>query len=278
MDELNGLPIMIGVIFAVWSSISGVLGSLIVGWVAIEGEPLEGLDLDSRLGKIIGKIKDDSLRKKVVEIVENPSIEINGKVFTGLPLDAAPAGLSRHHSYPGGLIQHVIGATEIALALCDTVEKVYQGKIDKDLVLAGVILHDIFKPLTYEVAEEGNYRITPLGERVDHLTLIVAELVSRGFSLGLTHIVCAHHGGQVGPIWPRTVEALICHLADLTDSRLNGEVLRAARYLSREATGQELEHINAKEAFEIVHSKVVAGWEGVRKAVEKIKRDRAGAY
>jgi len=235
---------------------------------------MEALDLDSRLRKIVDRIKDKSLRKKVIEFAENPSIEIDGKVYTGMPLDAAPAGLSRHHSYPGGLIAHVIGATEIALALCDVVEKVYRGKVDRDLVLAGVILHDIFKPLTYEMAEEENYRMTPLAERIDHLTLIVTELVRRGFSLDLTHIVCAHHGGQAGPIWPRTVEALICHLADLTDSRLNGEVLRAARYLSREATGEELERINSEEAFEIVHSKVVDGWEGVRKAVEKIRLDR----
>ena len=230
--------------------------------------------MDSRLKKIIGKIKDESLRKKVTWLVENPTIEIDGKVYTGMPLDAAPAGLSRHHSYPGGFIEHVIGTTEIALALCDVVEKVHHGKVDRDLVLAGVILHDIFKPLTYEMAEDGSYTMTPLAERIDHLTLIVSELVRRGFPLNLSHIVCAHHGGQAGPIWPRTVEALVCHLADLTDSRLNGEVLRAARYLSREATGEELERINSKEAFEIVRSKVVEGWEGVRRTVEKIRRER----
>ena len=234
--------------------------------------------MDSRLRKIIGKIKDESLRKKVAELVENPTIEIDGKVYLGMALDAAPAGLSRHHSYPGGLIEHVVGATEIALSLCDVVEKVYHGRVDKDLVLAGVILHDILKPLTYETAEDGSYRMTPLAERIDHLTLIVAELVRRGFSLDLTHIVCAHHGGQAGPIWPRTVEALVCHLADLTDSRLNGEVLRAARYLSREATGEELERINSEEAFEIVHSKVAEGWEGVSRTVEGIRRDRVDTY
>jgi len=228
--------------------------------------------LDSRLKKIIGKIEDESLRDKVAELVENPTVKIGGRVYTGMPLDTAPAGLSRHHSYPGGLLEHVIGATEIALALCDVVEKVYHGKVDRDLVLAGVVLHDVFKPLTYEMAEDGSYRMTPLAERLDHLTLIVSELVRRGFPLDLAHIVCAHHGGQAGPVRPRTVEALICHLADLTDSRLNGEVLRAARYLTREATGEELERINARMAFEIVHSKVAEGWEGVRRTLEKMKQ------
>ncbi|MFQ6065417.1 MAG: HD domain-containing protein, partial [Candidatus Bathyarchaeia archaeon] len=219
--------------------------------------------MNSRLKRIVRKIKDKSLRERVAELVENPTVEIGRKVYTGMPLEVTPAGLSRHHSYPGGLVEHIIGTTEVALSLCDVVEKVYHGRVDRDLVLAGVILHDIFKPLTYEMAEDGNYMMTPLAERIDHLTLIVSELVRRGFSLDVAHIVCAHHGGQAGPIWPRTVEALVCHLADLTDSRLNGEVLRAARFLAREATGEELEGIKSKEAFEIVGSKVVEGWEGV---------------
>lgn len=237
-----------------------------------------GFKLNSRLKRIVRKIKDKSLRERVAELVENPTVEIGRKVYTGMPLEVTPAGLSRHHSYPGGLVEHIIGTTEVALSLCDVVEKVYHGRVDRDLVLAGVILHDIFKPLTYEMAEDGNYMMTPLAERIDHLTLIVSELVRRGFSLDVAHIVCAHHGGQAGPIWPRTVEALVCHLADLTDSRLNGEVLRAARFLAREATGEELEGIKSKEAFEIVGSKVVEGWEGVRKTVDRIRQARASDY
>jgi putative nucleotidyltransferase with HDIG domain len=230
--------------------------------------------LDSRLKKIVDQIKDKSLREKVTELIENPTIEIEGKTYSGIPLEASPAGMTRHHSYPGGFIDHVVASTQIALALCNVIKKVYHGKVDNDLVLSGVILHDIYKPLIYMVKEDGSYGATPLAERLDHLTLIVSELVRRGFPLNLIHIVCAHHGGEAGPIWPRTVEALVCHLADATDSRLDGEVLRAARYLSREATGEELYRLTSKEAFEIVHSKVVEGWDGVKKTVEKIKRKR----
>jgi 7,8-dihydroneopterin 2',3'-cyclic phosphate phosphodiesterase len=230
--------------------------------------------LDSRLNEIVDQIKDKSLREKVTRLIENPTVEIEGKIYSGLPLEASPAGMSRHHSYPGGLIDHVVASTQIALALCDVIKKVYHGKVDKDLVLSGIILHDIFKPLMYRVQENGSYGATLLAERLDHLTLIVSKLVRRGFPLNLIHIVCAHHGGEAGPIWPRTVEALVCHLADATDSRLNGEVLRAARYLSRETTGEELYRLTSKEAFEIVHSKVVEGWDGVKKTVEKIKQKR----
>jgi putative nucleotidyltransferase with HDIG domain len=231
------------------------------------------MTIDARLKRIINLIKDSNLRENVLEVVENPQIEIGGIVYSGLPLEESPAGLSRHHSYPGGFVEHIIATTEIALRLCDVVKKVYSGKVNRDLVVAGLVLHDIFKPVTYEMEGKG-YSITPLGELLDHLTLITAELVRRGFQLELIHIVCSHHGGQAGPMWPRTVEALICHLADQADSQLNGEVLRAARYLSRRATGEELALLTSKEAFEIVHSKTVEGWEGVRKTVKKIERKR----
>jgi len=224
------------------------------------------------LKMVVDKIGDRSLREKVAAFIENPTIEIQGKVYSGLPLDESPAGVSHHHSYPGGFIEHVSSTIDIALKLCDVIKKVYHGKVNRDLVVAGVVLHDIFKPLTYVARENGTYGITPLAERLDHLTLIVSELVRRGFPLNLVHIVASHMGWQHSPIGPRTAEALVVHLADMADSRLNGEVLRAAQFLSRESTGIELERLTAKEAFEIVNAKTTQGWEGVRKTIERIRQ------
>ena len=224
-----------------------------------------------QLQKLVSKVKNKTLREKLVQFLENPTVEIAGEVFTGMPLDISPAGMSRHHSYPGGFVEHVVATTEIALDMCNIVERIYQGEVDRDLVVSGAILHDIFKPLTYRAEANGTYGIAPLAERLDHLTLVVSEMIRRGFPLDLIHVVCAHHGGEAGPIWPRTIEALVCHLADVTDSRLNGEVLRAARYLSRAATGAELKIVSSKEAFTVVYSKVAGGWYEVKKIVEKIR-------
>jgi 7,8-dihydroneopterin 2',3'-cyclic phosphate phosphodiesterase len=230
--------------------------------------------LHATLEKVVDKIGDKILREKVVAFVENPTIEIEGKVYSGLPLDVSPAGLSHHHGYPGGFVEHVYSTTEIALSLCNVVRKVYHGNIDRDIVVAGVVLHDIFKPLTYVARENGTYGIAPLGERLDHLTLIVSELVRRGFPLNLVHIVASHMGWQSSPIGPRTVEALVVHLADSADSRLNGEVLRAAQFLSRASVGIELECLTAQEAFEIVNAKTPRGWEGVGKTIERVRQRR----
>jgi len=229
--------------------------------------------LHPKLKALADKIRDKKLREKVVELLENPTFEINGKKFSGLPFDVSPAGLSHHHCYAGGYIEHVVSTANLAIAMCKSVEKVYRGKVNRDLVIAGVLLHDIFKPATYIVKENGSYGSSRLADYLDHLSLVTSELVRRGFPLELIHVVSAHHG-DYGPIRPHTVEALICHLADLMDSRLNGKVLNAAAYLTRRAVGDELRGLTSKEAFEIVHSKSVEGWEGVAKTVKEIKRRR----
>jgi 3'-5' exoribonuclease len=230
--------------------------------------------LHPKIKALLEKIRDKELRKKVVELLENPVFEVDGKVYRGLPIDVSPAGLSHHHCYPGGYVEHVVSTANLALALCNSVEKVYHGKVNRDLVLAGVLLHDIFKPLTYTVNEDGGYGTTGLADYMDHLSIVISELVRRGFPLELIHVVSAHHG-EYGPIRPHSIEALICHLADLMDSRLNGEVLNAAAYLVKKAVGEELPSLTSKEAFEIIHSKAAEGWEGVAKTVEKIKKRRA---
>ena len=226
-----------------------------------------------KLKTLADKIRDKKLRKKVTELLENPTVEIDGKKFSGLPLDVSPAGLSHHHCYPGGYVEHVVSTANLALTMCKSVEQVYHGKVNLDLVIAGVLVHDVFKPATYIVNENGSYSSSRLADYLDHLSLVTSELVRRGFQLELIHVVSAHHG-DYGPIRPHTVEALICHLADLMDSRLNGKVLSAASYLTRRAVGEELRGLTSKEAFEIVHSKSVEGWEGVAKTVEKAKRRR----
>ena len=190
-----------------------------------------------QLKKAVNMIGDKSLRRKVAALIENPAIEIEGKVYKGMPVEESPAGISHHHSYLGGLCEHMVSTMNIALALCDAVENVYAGEVDRDLVVAGVLVHDVFKALTYVQRENGTYASAPLAERLDHVTLGVAELVRRGFPL-------------------------------------NGEVLRAAQYLLRTASCVELNRMTATEAFEIVNAKTRKGWEAVPKAFDKVRKRR----
>lgn len=164
---------------------------------------------------------------------------------------------------------------ELTMSLSRVVQTIYKCKVDKDLVICGVLLHDIFKPTTYAERDGRGYRRSLLAERIDHLTLASAELIRRGFPLDAVHVVAASHGREFGPIGPMTIEALICHLADSSEAKLNGEVLSAARFMVREVTGEEPRTLDGKDAFAIVRSKTDLGWVGVKKHLSKMQRQPA---
>ncbi len=228
--------------------------------------------MNPKLKRALNKIKDEELREKVQSIIEDVSVKIGDRIYRGVGIEESPASISHHHNYPGGLMEHTLSTVEIALALCKCIERIYHGRVNRDLVISGVILHDLYKTLTYSEGEE-KYHMSPLGERLDHLSLLVSKMIQEGFPLDLIHIVSAHHG-EAGPVRPRTVEALICHLADYIDSQLIGEVLKAARYLIKDFTGESIDRITAKEAFEIISSRV-EGEDALLRKIEEIK-DRKG--
>jgi len=229
--------------------------------------------VNPKLKEIADKIRDQDLRNKVLTFLENPTFELNGKTYSGPSFDASPGGITHHHIYEGGYIEHVAATEKLASALCDVAEQIYGGKVNRDFVTAGVLLHDVFKPVTYMLTEKGDYTSAAITDYLDHITLAVSEMVRRDFPLELVHIVAAHYG-TYGLVKPRTLEALILHLADNADSQLNGQVLNAADFLTRKVSGEPLHRLNSKEAFEIVHSKAAEGWEGVEKALLKIKVER----
>jgi len=227
--------------------------------------------MDKRLLRIVGKIKDRRLRLKVQRLLEHPTVRIGGKIYSGIPIDKSPASVRHHHNYPGGFIEHTLALYELCTSLSRIVQEVYECRVDSDLVLCGVLLHDIFKPATYSQRSGGGYRRSELAERVDHLTLASAELIRRGFPLDAVHVITASHGYQYGPIGPMTIEALICHLGDYCEAKLNGDVLSAARFMAREVTGEEPSMLSGKDAFAIVRAKTDTGWSGVKDVISRIK-------
>jgi len=228
--------------------------------------------LEKELYEFIKMIKNPVLRNKTREFLENPRVrvkELKGKV--GIAFNESPASTTHHHAYERGLAQHTIAVTKLALNLCDIIEDVYGGKPNRDVVIAGGLLHDIMKAPVYDAREYGGYRLSPLGERLDHLTLTIAELYRRKFPLEVIHVVAAHHGDH-GPISPKTLEALIVHWADYADSQINFEMLDAARFLIKDATGEDVRNITSEKAFKIVYAKAEKGREGVRQAWKKLKQ------
>jgi len=205
-------------------------------------------------------IGDEGLRGMVLEMLEVPDVDLEGEK---LPFDVCPGGAYVHHAYEGGLVQHTLAVTRLCATLCDLVEGVYGGSVDRDVVIAGALIHDVMKCYQY-VRDGGGFRTSPLGERVDYLTLLVAELYRRGFPLEVVHVVASHHGDQ-SPVKPKTLEALIVSIADFADSELSRKSLRAAEYLLREVAGGRPRVGSSGEALELLRVKASEGWDGVRR-------------
>lgn len=211
---------------------NGIL-QLIVNQIALVDEKtLDPVDFDSgnrvdveqlwsKLGELIGTITNETIRQIVDSFYRDPSIE---KRFC-----LAPAGIKTHHAYPGGLLEHVVSLMQLA----DRVSAHY-AVLDRDLMMAGAMLHDIGK--LEELLYEGELSYSDAGQMLGHLVQGVQMLdakvrgvtesgfvVDRALILRLQHIIVSHHGylDHGSPKVPMTLEALAFHYLDEMDAKLN---------------------------------------------------------
>lgn len=139
--------------------------------------------------------------------------------------EECPASLTGHHSSLGGLLKHTAEIVIIARQMA----KVMKG--DGDLVLAGVLLHDIGKLEAYRW--EGSFEYTDTGRLLGHVVLglrmverrVAAEAAPPCTPEELTvleHLILSHHGKlEFGsPVEPMTPEAEILHFADNTSAKV----------------------------------------------------------
>src|SRR5690606_23999224 len=143
-----------------------------------------------------------------------------------------PAAQTIHHAYRGGLLEHVLKMADIGRY----VARAYGAQ--EDLVLAGVLLHDIGK-LQELAYEPGGAAYTRDGNLVGHIGLgliMVREAINgmAGFPddlrAQLEHLIVSHHGTREhgSPVEPRTIEAFIVAMVDELDARIH-QVQRAIR-------------------------------------------------
>lgn len=139
---------------------------------------------------------------------------------------ASLGGVSVHHNYVGGLIEHTVNImTQAAL----TADK-NSGLLDKDLLLTGAFIHDIGKTreIYWEIAKE----YTTEGKLLGHIgigLLMLDEKLSgiksfpKDLSMLLKHMILSHHGEMEygSPVRPATPEAVALHLIDNNDAKIN---------------------------------------------------------
>lgn len=142
---------------------------------------------------------------------------------------AAPAAATMHHAYIGGLLEHTLNVLEVALRVIPL-----YPKLNLDLVLAGVFLHDIGK--SKELTFETNIAYSDSGQLLGHIVQATMMIEQKADALAasgkpipdrlrweLQHIVVSHHGSyQFGsPKLPAIPEAVAVHYLDNLDAKVN---------------------------------------------------------
>ena len=136
----------------------------------------------------------------------------------------APAAKQIHHAYLGGLIEHVLSVCALARMAAR-----HYPNVDGDLLLAGIVLHDIGK--IYELNYERGFSYTSDGQLIGHISIglrMVAEKL-RGLpdfppqlrSL-VEHMILSHHGKYEfgSPKLPMTPEAVLLSALDDVEAKM----------------------------------------------------------
>jgi 7,8-dihydroneopterin 2',3'-cyclic phosphate phosphodiesterase len=169
-----------------------------------------------KLIELAGKIKDEELRKKVIDFVKNPRLSSKGfKKYPKLSIEEARCPFTITSSagkitVERDVLNHSVALADLCLKVAETVEKNYKISLNKDYLLAAAILHDIMKIFEYKKTEKG---LEHTGILLDHSMLATAELYHQDFPEEVIHIVASHFG-ETGPTPPRNFEALIFHYCD----------------------------------------------------------------
>ena len=167
--------------------------------------------------------------KKLATTVENPHLAqlvdafLSDETFAA-KFKKAPAAVSYHQPFLGGLLEHTLTVTELA----DIIATRYP-QLDRDLLIAGCILHDIGK--VDELAYESNFEYTDRCRLIGHLIIAVEAVRDRvrdidGFPEHLfdllSHLILSHHGEHEwgSPKLPMTAEAFALHHLDNLDAKV----------------------------------------------------------
>ena len=151
----------------------------------------------------------------------------------GEALRTIPAAKTVHHGFLGGLLMH----TWSMLRLADFLAGLYAGTVDRSLLLAGTLLHDLAKAEEFSFSPLGlvtEYSVK--GQLLGHLVMGAQAVARAAEELGvpeeksvlLQHMILSHHGQPEfgAAVVPMCAESELLSLIDTMDSRM--EIYREA--------------------------------------------------
>jgi len=170
---------------------------------------------DALIG-IASSFRDTDLKKLVLTIYERYHEE----------LLYVPAAFKLHHAIRGGLLYHVLSIVRLA----EGVSKVYPF-VDRDLLIAGAMLHDIAKITEFNLNKSGlveDYSVK--GNLLGHIPMgamlidnVAKEIgIKEETALLIEHMILSHHGNPEygAAVRPMFLEAELLSELDLMDSRV----------------------------------------------------------
>jgi 3'-5' exoribonuclease len=175
-------------------------------------------------------ISQDEMMQKITQYIfemRNPNIQrITRHLIKKYQDDflTYPAATKNHHEFYSGLAYHVVSMLDLAKSIADL-----YPSLDRDLLYAGVLLHDLGKvfelsgPISTVYTIEGNLlghisiMVNEIGKAADELDIKTEEI------LVLQHLVLAHHGKAEwgSPKPPLVREAEVLHYIDNLDAKIN---------------------------------------------------------
>ena len=173
-----------------------------------------GKDMLAQICTYIDKIGDEEVKALTSAIIKDNEEKL---LFW-------PAAFKLHHAIRGGLLYHTLSV----LKLCDAVSRLYPA-VDKDILFAGAILHDICKIDEFDVNNIGMVKsYSTKGELLGHLVMGAMEIAAKAKELGtseekavlLEHMAISHHGDPEfgAAVRPMTLEAEILNQLDTLDA------------------------------------------------------------
>lgn len=165
-----------------------------------------------------------------------------------------PAAFKLHHAVNGGLLMHTLSIIQLA----EGVAKIYPF-VDRDLLLAGAMLHDISKLTEFEVSELGlaeGYSVE--GNLLGHIAkgaMIIEEYakklnISNKTAMLIEHMILSHHGEPEfgAAVRPMFIEAEILSELDLMDSRIY-EMKEAVENLNQDDFSQRVWALDNRKLY-----------------------------
>ena len=181
--------------------------------------PATTYDVEALWAQLLGFVEsftDPHLKLLVSTILADPQMAVAYR--------EAPAAKQLHHAWLGGLLEHVISLLRLADRLVP-----HYPILHRDLVLTGVILHDIGK--VRELSWDIGFEYTVEGVLLGHIQMGTA-LAERtmdslpGFpprlKLLVLHMILSHHGKlEFGsPKLPMIPESLVLNFLDDLDAKM----------------------------------------------------------